>query len=410
MTIPVKTELFQKLVFAALILWGMVLLAFCYWQIVKRVMGKRPVKVATESGITNKDELLAFQRHTLGKVTRTLNRVLWFNGLFIILECLRILWLLAAESSTRGTVVFHCLMLAGFLVPSYLAVLLGRTIPADVLKISEWAEIIILPPGHQRLSPVWRRMLNCLNLLPLLALGSWVYLVAGPQFLARLGFAIGPGVAVAALSLVFFRKQALVGVLVTLIFLTFVLASYYLPQFDLPKKQWPPDFIAVTVFVLIGLVPAISASFLTMRPLLKKVGVFSPQMQPMLNSFRLSLGGMMAMLVVIPLISLYKTIPFCVPFVVWNIVCWVAVLAALWWSRYRGNLDFREVEQYVKNHPEVQTGLRKSTLLYLVLLVLLISTFGESFRGLRAFWGLTAVWMVLIFVALWQVWRYAFAD
>jgi hypothetical protein len=119
---------------------------------------------------------------------------------------------------------------------------------------------------------------------------------------------------------------------------------------------------------------------------------------------------MMAMLVVIPLISLYKTIPFSFPFVVWNIVCCVAVLAALWWSRYRGTLDFREVEQYVKNHPEVQTGLRKSTLLYLVLLVLLISTFGESFRGLWAFWGLTAVWMVLIFVALWQVWRYAFAD
>ncbi len=402
-------EAYRNLGYAGLGLWGVMLLEFVFLKIVGRYVLKKPVFIPAEVGEEGKEAFLAQRRESLEKVIKRINRVSWGIGISIMLSSLGILVSSVLGAVVNKSFILKSLILTSVLLPAYFGNLTLVSFFKNLLRQLENNEQIINKPKER---PAAAAFLPLVNLLPPLATLALLYLVPWPELPVRLGFGLGVMIVMALLAVVFIRAGAAVGVFVNLILLNFVFASYLLPGFDGVKGS-PPEsaavFVTVTLLTLLG---AGSAGFLVSWALAKRRGVFfSSQHDRLFQAysrvpFRFCFLGAFGAL----LAKSSKILCFSTAFVFLQALAWLILLATLLAKEFRGKVDFREVRDYIIKEKGLKINLGSATLLANLALFLAVGAFFESYRGMWPLWAGANLWLLLMLISLWKVWRYAFEE
>jgi tetratricopeptide (TPR) repeat protein len=390
---------------AGLVLWGYLLLCHLFWKTMGRRFLKKPIKIPAEFGLERKEEYLAGRRatnQTLLKHLELISKGLWFP---IVLSCLWISIPAALGWASLKQVNFEGLLLAGLLIPGYRVNRMVIMLTKDTLQQLEGGECVVQTSTWPAGLPFW-----LINVLPPLALIPLFYRIPWPDLAQRLGFGLGVALAVILLSVMFIRTKATIGIWVNIILLNFVYLAYYLPGLDKIEHLKKVPFREFLPVVGLPLVVIFAASHLVSYTLIKKRGVsVSPhffRLQPARGSLQIAFLAPIAG----ALAQKYKILPFSWTFIGVQALAWLWVLITLLIKEYRGKVDFREIREYIVKEKGLRINLNLSTALVYLVLFLAACTLCESFRGLWWLWAGSILWLGLILVCLWKVWRYAWVD
>ena len=398
---------YSALSYAGLAMWGAVLGFFAYWKIAKLYLLKKPIEIPEEIGLEKKEEFLAQQRKIYSKASVGLKRILFFSGFALAADSV-ILSLLASFGLGSGQqVVLPGIILATSLIPGFFLLMILSAFTNDYLKSLDENDCILKSAANEETGKIW-----LMNLLPLLALS--LFYQARLDLLNQLGFGIGLALAVIVLSLVFFTRKEAVGLGVNVILLGFVFVSYLAPQFENVGKYefnhgagWLIGTYAIQVLPLLAMATGVAQ--LAKHPLVDRIGVSSPEM-PKIASHYLSIPFLVAAFTPIIGITLQvqKNFPYSLTVVSLQALAWGAVLLSLSGAGRRGKVDFGAIRDYLRKDRNYRLPFDRTFLRLVVLAIFLLSAAFETYRGLWLFFGLSGVWVGLMGLSLWKVWKYAF--
>lgn len=248
-----------------------------------------------------------------------------------------------------------------------------------------------------------------INLLPPMILLTFFSLANWTEIFVRLGSSIGIGLAVILLSIIFLRKRAAVGIFPNIILLCYFFINYFLPEFDKGLPSYFKFFVVTVILSWLGIVGSIAA--LQYYPLVKKPGNFSGQIST-LPTFFMGIPSLVCGLAFMIALVAQKTysVKFSLVFVGWQIFGWFISLASLYSAEYAKKVSFYDVQDYIIKERELHIKIKRRNILVLFSLFIISCTLFEGFRGLWLIWIGTALWMTLIFISLWKIWRFVFES
>jgi hypothetical protein len=179
---------------------------------------------------------------------------------------------------------------------------------------------------------------------------------------------------------------------------------------DKTEKLKAIPFREFFMLMALPLVAVFSAGFLVSYTLVKKRGV---SISPQYFKFSFSRASFyLAFLapIVGALAQKHKIVPFSWAFVGAQALGWLAALINLFIKEYRQKVDFNEIRDYIIKEKGLRIRMSRTSILGYLVLFLAACTFCETFRGLWFLWAGSALWISLILVWLWKVWRYAWVE
>lgn len=254
------------------------------------------------------------------------------------------------------------------------------------------------------MNKISKQLIKYLNLLPLL--GLFMFLTSKPKIIGNLGFGLGIVISIIPLSIYFFIKKMPIGFFVVMLLYIFVDISYYLPIYD----QVLPSMMAFISEMLLIFIWIMLSYFSMLRYLLIKPNESNFIQLSMLNRFYIkipciiiSIGTLVALFLRVTHLS-----KFSIAFVSCQTFGWLVLLIYLSWLKNQGKINYDSLKSFIREENQISMGVSKKTVIINFILILLISSISEGFRGFWTFWILTAIWLSLISLTLWKIWRYAF--
>lgn len=400
---------YSALSYAGLVMWGGVLGFFAYWKVAKRYLLKKPIEIPEEIGLEKKEEYLSQQRKIYRTASRGLKRILYFSGFALAVDSV-ILSLLASFGSASGRqFVLPSIILASSLIPGFFLLMILSALTNDHIRWLDENDCILKPAAKEGEGIIW-----FMNLLPLL--GLVLLYQARLDLLNRLGFGTGLALGVIVLSLVFFIRKEPVGLGVNVILLGFIFVSYLAPQFETGCEsafnQGGGSFMgdyAVQILPLLAI--AMGVAQLLKQPLSDPLVVSSPEM-PKVVSYYLMIPFLVAALTPIIGITLQMNmiLPYSLTVVGLQALAWGAGLLSLSLAGRRGKVNFVAIRDYLRKDRNYRLPFDRTFLRLVMLALLLLSTAFETYRGQWLFFGGAVLWLSLISLCLWKVWKYAFPE
>lgn len=404
-----KAVSYRELSYAGFIIWGLVIFFFAYWKIAKRYLLKKPIEIPEEIGLEKKEEFLAKQRKIYGKASRGLRLILCFSGFSLAADSVILSLLASLDSTGSQHLILPSIILATSLIPAFFLLMLLSAFTNDYLKRLNENECVIKPASKEDEGSLW-----LINLLPLLAL---VLFYQGKiDLLNNLGYGTGLALTIIVLSLVFFAWKEPLGLGVNVILLGLVFTSYLAPSMDrgngtsFALGAW--SFIsacALQIFPLLCI--AMGAAQLAKYPLIKRMGVLSPELPKIVLQYLTIPFGVALLTPIIGFALQWKKIvPYSLTVVSLQVLAWLAVLISLAMADRLGKaVVVARKDDFIKER-KYRLPFDRTFLRLVMLAVLLLSAAFETYRGLWLFFGLSAAWVSLMFLSLWRVWKWAFPE
>jgi hypothetical protein len=396
-----KAVPYRELSYAGFFMWGIVLVLFVYWKIIRWYVLKKPVKIPAEIGLEKKAEFLAQQRAVWSGARKALKRAGYFTRLGLIgASCCTLLFACAGLTGSKQFVLSSFTVTA-LAVPAFFAEFLCLSVTQDFLRrLDENNCILKSTPGEDGQGKFWLA-----NLLPPLALA--LFYQARADLLNQLGYGTALAVAVILLSLAFLHRRESVGVGVNFILLGLVFISFLAPRLDFDILQ---DSLVLSAAPLLPLL-AIScgALYLVRHPLVKRQGAFSSEL-PKLLPYYCRVPIFMAVLtpIVAAVFQKMQLLPYSLTMVGFQALGWLAVLISLSWAGRRGKVDFAAIRDYIKKDKKYRLPFDRTFLSLVLLGFFSLAAACETYRGQWLFFLGTMIWASFMCLSLWKVWKYAF--
>jgi hypothetical protein len=396
-----KAVPYRELSYAGFFMWGLVLVLFVYWKIIRWSILKKPVKIPAEIGLEKKAEFLAQQRAVWSGARKALKRAGYFTRLGLVFSsCCTLLFACAGLTGSKQFVLSSFTVTA-LAVPAFFAEFLCLSVTRDFLRrLDENDCILKSTPGEGGQGKLW-----LVNLLPPLALA--LFYQARADLLSQLGFGTALAVAVILLSLAFLHRQESVGVGVNFILLGLVFISFLAPRLDFDIFQ---DSLVLSAAPLLPLL-AIScgALFLVRYPLVKRQGVFFSELPKLLPYYsRVPIFLAVLTPIVAAIFQQMQLLPYSLAMVGFQALGWLAVLISLSWAGRRGKVDFAAIRDFIKKDKQYRLPFDRIFLGLVLLGFLSLSAACETYRGHWLFFLGTVIWASFMCLSLWKVWKYAF--
>ena len=250
-----------------------------------------------------------------------------------------------------------------------------------------------------------------LNLLPPLILVSFFWNANLTDIFRSLGSGIGIGLVIIILSFVFLKKKSIVGLIFNIILFCFVFIDYFLPRsrFDVSLSSFLIFFVVTVILAWLGIVGSIAV--LLYYPLVKKPGNYCRQTS-VLSTFYMGIpsyiGGMA------PLIAFVAqkkySLKFSLVFLGWEIFGWVISLLGLYLASYTKKVNMNDVKRFIAKERGFHIPIKRRNVQLVFVLFLGVCTLFEYFRGDWFIWFGILIWISLIFMILWHIWKYVFVS
>lgn len=393
---------YRELSYAGFFMWGLVLALFVYWKIIRRYTLKKPVEIPAEIGLEKKAEFLAQQKAVWSSALNALKRAGYLTKLGVIFFSGCTLLFAFAGLTGSEKFILSSFSVAALAVPACFAEFLCVAVTRDFLRRLDENDCVLKSTHGEGPGKFW-----LVNLLPPLALA--LFYQARADLLSQLGFGTGLAVAVVLLSLAFLHRQEPVGVGVNCILLGLVFMSFLAPGYDLNLFR---DSLVLSAAPLLPLL-AISggALFLVRHPLVKRQGVFSPELPKLLPYFsRLPIFMAVLTPILAAVFQKMQLLPYSLTMVGLQALGWLAVLISLSWAARRGKVDFAAIRDYIQKDKKYRLPFDRIFLALVLLGFLSLSAAFETYRGQWLFFLGTVLWAGLMCLSLWKVWKYAFPD
>jgi hypothetical protein len=166
---------------------------------------------------------------------------------------------------------------------------------------------------------------------------------------------------------------------------------------------------AVQILPLLAI--AMGVAQLLKQPLSDPLVVSSPEM-PKVVSYYLMIPFLVAALTPIIGITLQMNmiLPYSLTVVGLQALAWGAGLLSLSLAGRRGKVNFVAIRDYLRKDRNYRLPFDRTFLRLVMLALLLLSTAFETYRGQWLFFGGAVLWLSLISLCLWKVWKYAFPE
>lgn len=395
-----KAVPYRDLSYAGFFMWGIVLVLFVYWKIIRCSILKKPVKIPAEIGLEKKAEFLSRQRAVWSGALRGLKRAGYVTRLGLVLSSCCTLLLACAGFTGSQKFILGSFTVTALAVPAFFAEFLCLAVTRDFLRrLDENDCILKSAPGEGLLGKFW-----LVNLVPPLALA--LFYQARADLLSQLGFGIALAVAVILLSLAFLHRQESAGVGLNFILLGLVFISFLAPYLDLELFR---DSLLLNAAPLLPLL-AIScgALFLARYPLVKRQGVFAAELPKLLPYYgRVPIFMAVLTPIVAAVFQQMHLLPYSLTLVGFQALGWLAVLISLSWAGRRGKVDFAAIRDYIRKDRQYRLPFDRIFLGLVLLGFLSLSAACETYRGHWLFFLGTAIWASFMCLSLWKVWKYA---